>query len=277
MIALVLISAVALLAYPTVSDQYNRLKYARRIYSYSREMEEIDTSESEAMLEAARTYNLGLKGTGIRDAFGGEEGETSELYQSLLNPNGDGVMGVIEIPAIGVRLPIYHSAEGESLERGAGHMEGTALPVGGEGTHCGIAGHRALPSARIFTDLDQLKPGDVVYLMVLNNLLVYEVDETLVVLPHETESMAAVPGEDLLTLVTCTPYGVNTHRLLVRCRRATLENVAALLSEKDGVTEANKYQGALVCAAPVAAIGLALMLLIRPKKRYGLNKPGKNK
>ena len=184
-------------------------------------------------------------------------------------------MGIIEIPRIGVRLPIYHGTGEEGLARGVGHMEGTSLPVGGENTHCGIAGHRGLPSAKLFSDLDQVESGDVIYLDVLGELLVYQVDQISVVLPNETEYMSVIEGGDYLTLVTCTPYGVNTHRLLVRGVRARLEDMMDQLALSDHVARAMDWQGALLCAVPFAAGGLLLMLLIRPKRRFGLNKPGK--
>ena len=193
-------------------------------------------------------------------------------YERLLDPAGDGVMGVIEIPKIGVRLPIYHGTEDFGLERGVGHMVGTSLPVGGEGTHCGLAGHRGLPSARLFTDLDQIESGDLFYINVLGELLAYQVDRISVVLPHELEYLEVVDGEDYVTLITCTPYGVNTHRLLVRCKRARLEDLVDTLALADSVDNALEWQGALVCGAPPAAIGFLLMLLIHPRRKYGLTK-----
>ena len=277
LIVVVLISAIAMLLYPTVSDQYSQYANNRRILSYSREIEVIDPTANAEMLSAARAYNEVIKNTEIRDAFDEAAIETSEEYQALLNPNGDGVMGLIEIPKIGVRLPIYHGTNESDLVRGAGHMEGTSLPVGGESTHCGIAGHRGLPSAKLFSDLDQMQRGDVIYLNILGELLVYQVDLISVVLPYELDYMSVIEGEDYLTLVTCTPYGVNTHRLLVRGRRARLEDLVDTLTFADSVERALDWQGALVCAAPVAAVGFLLMLLIRPKRKYGLKKPTKRR
>lgn len=268
LIAVILLAALGALLYPTASDQYNQFQNARRILAYNRTIDSADPADSAAMLEAARAYNDTLKGVEIRDAFTEADMQTSERYQALLNLNGDGIMGVIEIPKIGVRLPIYHTTQDYGLERGAGHMEGTSLPVGGPGTHCGIAGHRALPSARLFTDLDRMERGDLFYITVLGELLVYQVDQVLVVLPHELDHMAVVEGEDLVTLVTCTPYGVNTHRLLVRGRRVALEDVSALLATDDSVEDVGGLQAALICAAPAALVGWLLMLIIRPKRRY---------
>jgi len=273
LIVVVLISAIAMLLYPTVSDQYSQFVNNRRILSYSREVQRVEPEANREMLEAARAYNEALREIEIRDAFDAARQETSQEYARLLNPAGDGVMGVIEIPKIGIRLPIFHGTGDEGLKQGAGHMEGTSLPVGGDSTHCGIAGHRGLPSAKLFSDLDQMERGDVIYLNVMGELLVYQVDQISVVLPHELDYMAIAEGEDYLTLVTCTPYGVNSHRLLVRGRRARLEDLIDTLALGDGVEKASDWQGALVCAAPVAVVGLLMMLLIRPKRRYGLKRP----
>ena len=273
LIVVVLISAIAMLLYPTVSDQYSQFVNNRRILSYSREVQRVEPEANREMLEAARAYNEALREIEIRDAFDAARQETSQEYARLLNPAGDGVMGVIEIPKIGIRLPIFHGTGDEGLKQGAGHMEGTSLPVGGDSTHCGIAGHRGLPSAKLFSDLDQMERGDVIYLNVMGELLVYQVDQISVVLPHELDYMAIAEGEDYLTLVTCTPYGVNSHRLLVRGRRARLEDLIDTLALGDGVEKASDWQGALVCAAPVALVGLLMMLLIRPKRRYGLKRP----
>ncbi|MGX8706310.1 MAG: class C sortase, partial [bacterium] len=227
-------------------------------------------AENRQLMADAREYNLTFTNTSIRDVFTEAAQRSSPRYRGLLNPNGDGIMGVIEIPKIGVKLPIYHTTDDYGLTRGVGHMEGTSLPVGGKNTHCGLAGHRALPSARLFTDLDRLGRGDLIYITVLNELLVYQVDQISVVLPHELDYMAIVNGMDLVTLVTCTPYGVNSHRLLVRGRRVALENISAALALSDSVYDATLLEGAVVCAVPVAAVGLLFMALIRPKRRFRL-------
>lgn len=275
LITVVLISAIAMLLYPTVSDQYSQFINNRRILSYNREVDSTDPTISAEALAAARAYNEGILNTEIHDAFNDAAIESSPEYQALLNLNGDGVMGIIEIPKIGVKLPIYHGTSDMGLALGAGHMEGTSLPVGGINTHCGIAGHRGLPSARLFSDLDQMRRGDVIYLNVLGELLVYQVDLISVVLPHELDYMSIIEGGDYLTLVTCTPYGVNTHRLLVRGRRASLDELVDVLALGDSVERSLDWQGALVCGAPVAAVGLLLMLLIHPRRRYGLKRFGK--
>ena len=275
LVVVIVLSALGLVLYPTVSDQYNRYANKRRIYSYTHMAETMDPAEYREMMADALAYNETLQEAEIHDVFTEAAERSSPRYRGLLNPNGDGIMGVLEIPKIGVRLPIYHTTEDFGLERGVGHMEGTALPVGGPSTHCGLAGHRALPSARLFTDLDRLGRGDLMYITVLNQLLVYQVDQISVVLPHELGYMAVEEGMDLLTLVTCTPYGVNSHRLLVRGRRVALEDIAEALALSDSVDPATLPEGAVVCAIPVAAVGLLLMLLIRPKRRFKLKQPRK--
>lgn len=277
LIVVIVLSGLAMVLYPMVSDQYNRFMNTRRIYSYDTMANAMDPAENRELLEAAEAYNHELKTVEIKDVFTEAAQRSSPHYRGILNPNGDGIMGVLEIPKIGVKLPIYHTTEDEGLARGVGHMEGTSLPVGGISTHCGLAGHRALPSARLFTDLDRLERGDLIYITVLNELLVYQVDQISVVLPHELEAMAIVEGMDLITLVTCTPYGVNSHRLLVRGRRVALEDISEALARSDSVDSATLPEGALVCAVPVAAVGLFLMLLIRPKRRFRLKQPGKRK
>lgn len=273
LIVLAVLSAIAIVLYPTASDQYNRFMNTRRIYDYDWMAQTMDPAENRDMLKAAREYNEELREVEIQDVFTEAARRSSARYRGLLNPNGDGIMGVLEIPKIGVKLPIYHTTEDQGLAKGVGHMEGTSLPVGGESTHCGLAGHRALPSARLFTDLDKLGRGDIIYITVLNELMVYQVDQISVVLPHELDYMAIEDGMDLLTLVTCTPYGVNSHRLLVRGRRVALDNISEALAISDGVDPATLPEGAVVCAVPVAAVGLLLMLLIRPKRRFRLKQP----
>ena len=276
LIVVILLSGAGLVLYPTLSDQYNQIMSARRILAYDLAARSLPPEENEALLKAAEHYNETLRHTEIRDAFTEAANETSAEYRALLNLGDDGIMGYVEVPKIGVRLPIYHSTDDYGLQRGAGHMEGTALPVGGPGTHCGIAGHRALPSARLFTDLDQLTRGDLIYLSVLGRTLVYQVDLINVVLPHELDYMAVEDGEDLLTLVTCTPYGLNTHRLLVRGRRVAPEDVADQLAARDGVERLPAWKGIPICAAPLAALG-ALIAVLWPRRKYRVNKPGKTK
>lgn len=271
LIVLILLSGAGLLLYPTVSDQYNQLLNARRILAYNQSAQRLAPADNSAMLEAARAYNRTLNQAPVADAFssdGDAPEQADEAYSALLNPNGDGIMGYIEIPRIGVRLPIYHTTADDGLERGVGHMEGTALPVGGADTHCGLAGHRGLPSARLFTDLDQLEKGDLFYISVLGDNLVYQVDRVNVVEPHELQYMDVEPGRDLLTLVTCTPYGLNTHRLLVRGTRVSMGDVLDELARRDSARPLGEAASAAVCALPFALLGLLFVALVRPRHRY---------
>ena len=274
LLAIVILAAAGGLMYPTVSDQYNKYMNNRRIYHYDRTVQSLPAEDYRELIAAAQAYNETLQMGEIRDVFtevqNREEDVDDGTYMTLLNVDDDGIMGYIEIPKIGVRLPIYHGTGDYGLERGVGHMEGTALPVGGPGTHCGLAGHRALPSARLFTDLNDMEIGDLFFLSVLGETLVYQVDKISVVLPHELEYMAVEEDEDLVTLVTCTPYGVNTHRLLVRGSRTSLESVSDRLA--GSVDMIDVRYGALLFALPVLMVGLLMMLLIRPKRRFGIGK-----
>lgn len=209
------LAGLGLLLYPTVSSAWNRRRSAKTVAAYTELAAAIDPAVYEKMLADAEDYNRSLPLepeyvlTGTRLA----------QYQQLLDADGTGMMGYIDIPCIGVSLPIYHGTEEAVLQAAVGHLEWTSLPVGGSGTHCVLSGHRGLPNATLFTDLDQLEPGDTFTLHVLSRALTYTVREILVVEPEDTQALNIVPGEDLCTLMTCTPYGVNTHRLLVRGTR----------------------------------------------------------
>ena len=215
-LVVLLLAGVSLLLYPTVSDYWNTLHATAAVTSYAQQVRELDNEKYEQMLQQAQEYNRGLLKRENPFLLGPQE---REAYPSLLNLDGTGIMGYIEIPAIDVSLPIYHGTTPATLEKGAGHLEGSALPVGGAGTHCVISAHRGLPSAAMFTDLDQLALGDHFYIYVLDRVLAYEVDQILTVAPDELSALDREPDMDYTTLVTCTPYGVNTHRLLVRGHR----------------------------------------------------------
>ena len=209
------LAGLGLLLYPTVSSAWNRRRSAKTVAAYTELAAAIDPAVYEKMLADAEDYNRSLPLepeyvlTGTRLA----------QYQQLLDADGTGMMGYIDIPRISVSLPIYHGTDEAVLQAAVGHLEWTSLPVGGSGTHCVLSGHRGLPNATLFTDLDQMEPGDTFTLHVLSRALTYTVREILVVEPGDTQALNIVPGEDLCTLMTCTPYGVNTHRLLVRGTR----------------------------------------------------------
>ena len=216
-IVLLFLVGFGIFIYPTVSDLWNKYRNQKLIASYTQSVEDMTAERLEAIWEQAKGYNDQHQTNTIVDAFNEDDDYVlSHPYDTLLDPNGNGLMGSIEIPKLNLKLAIYHGLGTEALENGVGHVEGTSLPIGGEGTHAVLAGHRGLPSARLFTDLDQMQIGDTFLIHVLDQTLAYKVDQIKTVLPEETEDLAIVPGEDHVTLITCTPYGVNTHRLLVR-------------------------------------------------------------
>lgn len=258
--------ALGLTLYPVISNYVNQ-KYASQIHTaYQEVMEQIDDSALREAKAQADIYNHSLiPGAATQDAYS-QEGllAASADYDSQLNLAGNGIMGYVEIPKISVNLPIYHSTENDSLERGIGHLLGSSLPVGGESTHTILSGHSGMASQKMFTDLEQLTAGDVFYLHVLDETLAYQVVEINTVLPYDTSLLGIVPGEDLCTLVTCTPYGVNTHRLLVRGSRIPYEEAELLaeeVAEEEPVksTWEQKYIEGLLWG--VAAVLLLLLLI----------------
>lgn len=259
---IILLAGLSLLLYPTISDYWNSLHQSRAVASYVKEVQTLDTGEKDRLLEAAREYNRQLAARGT--VYQLSEAEKAE-YEKQLRLEDTDVMGYIEVPGIKCTLPIYHGTDEGVLQVALGHLEWTSLPVGGESTHCVISGHRGLPSAKLFTNLDQLEEGDIFMLNVLGETLTYEVDQIRIVLPEETEELRIVEGKDYCTLMTCTPYGVNTHRLLVRGHRmANIDN--------SGRVTADAMQIDPVIVAPVAAIPMLLALLI-----YLLVKTGRRK
>lgn len=267
LLVLVLLVGLSLLLYPSVSDYWNSFHQTRAISSYAEEVADLDPTRYDELWEAAKAYNQSLPEKNIGDVL--TEGQKRE-YEDMLNVSGLGIMGYIEIPGIDCTLPIYHGTDEAVLQIAVGHLEWSSLPVGGEGSHCVLSGHRGLPSAKLFTNLDQLVEGDVFMLRVLDEVLTYEVDRILIVEPQETEALRIVEGKDYCTLVTCTPYGVNTHRLLVRGHR--IDNI----EEADTVrVTADAVQIEPLLVAPVVAIPMLLLLLIvlllprKTKKRYG--------
>ena len=207
---------VGMLLYPTISNYWNQYHQSKVIVDYSRKVEDAGDEKTLEVLEAAISYNKSLVGNSIGHNLGEAEWEK---YAKQLNIAGDGVMGYVEIEKLETSLPIYHGTSEEVLQSAIGHLEWTSLPVGGSGSHCVISGHRGLPSAKLFTDLDLLQEGDRFMLHTLGDTLIYQVDQILIVEPGDVEALKVVEGEDFCTLMTCTPYGINTHRLLVRVKR----------------------------------------------------------
>lgn len=217
---LLLLIGLGVLLYPTISNLWNERLHQKMIGSYEEEVAELPDEKKNELLEEAREYNAQHKQNVIMDAFGDENDYVlTHPYDTMLAVDDSGMMCYLEIPRIGEKMVVFHGISAKVLEKGVGHIEGTSLPVGGESTHSVMSAHRGLPSAKLFTDLDTMVVGDQFYIHVLDEHLAYEVDEINVVLPEEVSLLDIVPGEDLCTLVTCTPYGVNTHRLLVRGHR----------------------------------------------------------
>lgn len=255
---LVLIIALSVLLYPTVSNYLYEKNGARVISSYDENAVRLSESEKKEMLEAARQYNSELLGNiELLDPFSPLKKEVDARYQSLLSTNEAGMMGYIRIPKIDVELPIYHGTEETVLQSGVGHFEGTSLPVGGESTHAVLTGHRGLPSKLLFTDMDELAEGDIFYIKILGETLAYQVDQILTVLPEDTKALTIAPGKDYATLVTCTPYAVNTHRLLVRGMRIPYEE-AVLQVPDEKITPTIPFQVKLL----LLAIGILILIFI---------------
>ncbi len=261
LLILIFLVGLSLLLYPTVSDYWNSLHQSRAIAQYAEQVANLDNDVYEQLWADAGAYNRTLPGTAQRYVLTDEE---KEAYEQLLDPSGTGVMGYIEIPEISCSLPIYHGTDEAVLQIAIGHIEGSSLPVGGESTHCVLSGHRGLPSAKLFTDLDKLDTGDTFILRVLDETLTYEVDRILIVEPYELSALEIEEGRDYCTLVTCTPYGVNTHRLLVRGHRVENQEEATAVR-----VTADAMQIDPVIVAPLVAVPLLLLLLVVLLARTG--------
>jgi sortase A len=252
LLIIVFLIGLSLLLYPSVANWWNTRKIDKSIMDYSETVSDISNDYYEKLLRDAETYNEKLASDPNR--FHPTE-EMSEQYNECLNLNGTGMIGYVDIPSINEKIPIYHGTTDAVLDGAVGHMEGSSLPVGGLGTHCVISGHRGLPSARLFTDIDQLVEGDIFMINVLDETLTYEVDQILIVEPDETEALAIDPNQDYCTLVTCTPYGINTHRLLVRGHR--------IPNQSDGTrVTADAFQIDTLLVASLVAVPILLILLV---------------
>lgn len=267
---IVLVVAFAVLLYPTVSSYVNEKNGSKVVSNYDAESVRLSNAEKEKMLEDARAYNKEmLSNIDLIDPF--SQGETSidERYESLLNMDGSGMMGYIRIPKIKVEIPVYHGTSESVLQAGVGHFWGTSLPVGGESTHTVLTGHRGLPTKTLFTNMDKLVEGDVFYIKVLDETLAYKVDQILTVLPEETEALSIVPGQDYATLVTCTPYAINTHRLLVRGHRIPYEEAVKIEKNTSTGIELSFTTKVLIVTLGIIFIGLIIAMLysLYDKKR----------
>jgi sortase A len=251
-LVLLLLAGLSLLLYPTVSDRWNSARQTKAIAKHTEAVEALDQEEIDKMWEKAREYNEKLAKKDGRFTLSAQE---EKEYEKLLDINGDGIMTYIDIPSLNITLPVYHGVDEESLQIAIGHIPGSSLPVGGTGTHCVLSGHRGLPSAKLFSDINMLKEGDEFTLHTLDQVLTYEVDQIRVVLPEEVQDLEIDPNQDYCTLVTCTPYGVNTHRLLVRGHRVETTQI-----DLQGIADALQLDPVEV--APVVAIPILLGFLI---------------
>ena len=249
-----LLAGALLLLYPTVSDYWNSFHQSRAIASYAEQVADLDDNMYDQIWADARAYNETLDNSTSRFVMTEEQ---KKIYEALLNIADNGVMGYIEIPKIKCNLPVYHGTDEAVLQIAIGHVQGSSLPAGGESTHCVLSGHRGLPSAKLFSDLDQLTEGDVFLLRVLDETLTYEVDQIRTVLPDELDDLAIEEGKDYCTLVTCTPYGINSHRLLVRGHR--VENQASASTIR---VTADAMQIEPLLIAPLVAVPMLLVLLV---------------
>lgn len=261
---LIFFIGLSLLLYPTFADWWNSFHQSRAVASYVEQVANMDDDQYQEIWNAAWDYNRSLIDRPNDYLLSDEQ---REHYNALLNVGGNGIMGYIEVPKLDIVYPIYHGTDEAVLQIAIGHLDWTSMPVGGEGSHCVVSGHRGLPSARLFTDLDQMEIGDTFLLRVLDEVLTYEVDQILIVEPHVTEDLLIVEGEDLCTLVTCTPYGINSHRMLVRGHRIATEEVKAVRRVTADAVQIEPVIVAPFVATPMLLVLLIALLLPKPRKR----------
>ena len=280
-IGIIFLAGLSLLLYPFVANQWNNYRQKQLISGYEQVVSDKEAAEGidyDAERKKAEEYNEALLPCVLPDSFAlAESSGVDPVYMNTLNIAGDEMMGSVEIPKINIKIPIYHTTEEEVLNKGAGHLEGSSLPVGGANTHAVISAHRGLPSASLFTDLDQLKEGDHFLIHVLNETLCYEVDKISVVKPEDTTALAVEDGQDLVTLLTCTPYGVNTERLLVRGHRVPYveEEVKEEKTVLSGSSLHTNYLLWVFVGLSVTALFVFVLYLKETKLKRRANKGGK--
>lgn len=280
-ICIIFLAGLSLLLYPFVANQWNNYRQKQLISGYEQVVSEKEAAEGidyDAERKKAEDYNEALLPCVLPDSFAlAESSGVDPVYMNTLNIAGDEMMGSVEIPKINIKIPIYHTTEEEVLNKGAGHLEGSSLPVGGANTHAVISAHRGLPSASLFTDLDQMKVGDHFLLHVLDEILCYEVDKISVVKPEDTTALAVEDGQDLVTLLTCTPYGVNTERLLVRGHRVPYveEEVKEEKTVLSGSSLHTNYLLWVFVGLSVTALFVFVLYLKETKLKRRANKDGK--
>lgn len=280
-IGIIFLAGLSLLLYPFVANQWNNYRHKQLISGYEQVVSDKEAAEGidyDAERKKAEDYNEALLPCVLPDSFAlAESSGVDPVYMNTLNIAGDEMMGSVEIPKINIKIPIYHTTEEDVLNKGAGHLEGSSLPVGGANTHAVISAHRGLPSASLFTDLDQMKVGDHFLLHVLDETLCYEVDKISVVKPEDTSALAVEDGQDLVTLLTCTPYGVNTERLLVRGHRVPYveEEVKEEKTVLSGSSLHTNYLLWVFVGLSVTALFVFVLYLKETKLKRRANKGGK--
>lgn len=262
LLVLIFFVGLAVMLYPTISDYINQRNQTRVVNSYAQQVDGLSDADYTAYFDAADVFNQKI----AADPDALYHADRFSTYSTTLDVTGTGIMGYITIPRIGVELPIYHGTSDAVLQVAAGHLEGTSLPVGGTSTHTVISAHRGLPSAKLFTNLDQLEVGDTFTITVLDRVLTYEVDRISIVLPTETDLLQPVEGQDYVTLMTCTPYGINTHRLLVRGHRVNTRESQKHVRVTADATRIDPIITAPVIALPMLAV-LLIWLLVTTRKR----------
>ena len=259
----IFVIGLSLLLYPSFANWWNSFHQSRAIASYTEVVAEMNDDQYAEIWNAAWEYHRSLVERPNSFLLSDEQREN---YNALLNVGGNGVMGYIEIPAIDVTLPVYHGTDEAVLQVAVGHLDWTSLPVGGKGSHCVVSGHRGLPSAKLFTDLDKLEEGDTFLFRILDEILTYQIDQILIVEPHEINDLLIVPGQDLCTLVTCTPYGINSHRMLVRGHRVDNQEQARVIRITADAIRIEPIIVAPLVAAPMLLVLLTTLLIPKPKK-----------
>ena len=262
-IALMILVGLSVMFYPVVSDMWNTYRNSLLISSHKKDVNDLSKKQTEQIWNEAVNYNKNHKENFIKeDVFTNLKKHTKSKYDSYLNISKNGVMGTIVIPKINVEIPIYHGTGEKELQTGVGHMEGTSLPVGGTSSHCVLSAHRGLPSAKLFTDLDKMKKGDLFFLHILDKTLAYKVEDIFTVKPDETDKLSLIKGKDYVTLLTCTPYGVNTHRLLVRGVRTAYKQ-----NQEQNVSILKDYRVWILIGTIVALIIVNVFMVIKNKKK----------
>lgn len=272
---LIILTGISLLLYPWISNRLYQSQADSEVNVYHEKVEQMGDAEKEAELKRAEDYNRNLNQAQVTltDPFIADQQQEAEglEYDSLLNLSGNGMMGYIEIPTISVNLPVYHGTAASTLETGVGHLEGSSLPVGGEGTHAVLTGHTGLNKAKLFTDLTEVKKGDLFFLHVSGRDMAYEVNEIKIIEPEDISTLLVRPGEDLVTLVTCTPYGVNTHRLCVTGTRTEYtEDIHRTVMDKGSSVKDSiwmrTYRKAVIVGI-VLSVGIILIIRLVQKRR----------